>query len=103
MDEEKVILKGYNDNYENALKTLKLDTLDKRREMLCLKFAKNCLKNEKMKKLFPLEKQGHHMKKRSQSIFKINQARTSRYKNSAIPFMQRLLNEDFKKREKIFK
>ena len=97
----KIILKSHYHNYEDALKTVKLDTLEKRREILCLKFAKNCLKNEKMKKLFPLEKHGHQMKKRSQAIFKVNKARTSRYKDSAIPYLQRLLNEDFKQRERI--
>ena len=97
----KIILKNHYDNYENALKVLNLETLDKRRETLCLKFAKNCLKNEKMKKLFPLEKHKHSMKKRSQSIFKVYKSRTSRYQHSAIPYMQRLLNEDFKQRADI--
>ena len=56
---------------------------------------------KKMKKLFPLEKHGHQMKKRSQALFKVNKARTSRYKDSAIPYLQRLLNEEFKQRERI--
>ena len=97
----KIILKNHYNNYEDALRVLKLDNLDKRREMLCLKFAKNCLKNEKMKALFPLEKHHHNMKKRSQSIFQVYKSRTTRYQNSAIPYLQRLLNEDFKKRAKI--
>ena len=97
----KIILKNHYDNYENALKILKLDTLNKRREMLCLKFAKNCLKNEKMKRLFPLQTHHHNMKKRSQAMFKVNKSRTSRYRSSAIPFMQRLLNEDYKQRANI--
>ena len=97
----KIILKSHYNNYEDALKILKLDTLDKRREMLCLKFAKNCLKNEKMKKLFPLQTHQHNMKKRSQAMFRVNNSRTSKYRNSAIPYMQRLLNEDFKQSAKI--
>ena len=42
------------------------------------------------------------MKTRAQSFFKVNKARTNRYKKSAIPYMQKLLNEDRKDREKIF-
>ena len=64
---------------------------------LCLKFAKNCLKHEKMKKLFPLSDKNHHMKRRSAEKFKVHYARTQRYKKSAIPYMQSLLNEDAKK------
>ena len=36
-------------NYSLSLKALQLDTLKKRRDILSLRFAKNCLKNEKMK------------------------------------------------------
>ena len=97
----KVILKNQYSTYEEALKILNMDTLDKRREILCRKFAKNCLKNEKMKKLFPIEKHQHNMKTRSQSFFKVNRARTSRYQRSAIPYLQKLLNVDRKGREKI--
>ena len=97
----KVILKNQYSTYEEALKILNMDTLDKRREILCRKFAKNCLKNEKMKKLFPIEKHQHNMKTRSQSFFKVNRARTSRYQRSAIPYLQKLLNVNRKEREKI--
>ena len=97
----KIILKNHYTNYEDALKILKLDTLDKRRDQLCLKFAKNCIKNDKMKRLFPIEKHSHQMNTRLKSLFKVNKAKTSRYQNSAIPFMQKLLNEDFQKRAKI--
>ena len=40
--------------YKNGLKFLKLDTLEKRRELLCLRFAKKCVKTEKVNNLFPL-------------------------------------------------
>ena len=52
--------------YKHGLNSLKLDTLEKRREVLCLRFAKNCLKNEKVKTLFPINKTKHCMKKRKQ-------------------------------------
>ena len=40
-------------SYENALNFLEMETLDARREGLCLEFAKKCLKNEKIKKYLP--------------------------------------------------
>ena len=35
---------------------MKIQSLDDRRRTLCLKFAKNCLRNEKVKNMFPLTK-----------------------------------------------
>merc|ERR1712218_327565 len=58
----KVILKNNYKNYEDALKFLDLDSLQERRKKQCLKFAKDCLKNEKMKKLFPLNVQNRELK-----------------------------------------
>ena len=43
------------------------------------------------------------MKKRSQEIYKINMAKTKRYKKSAIPYMARILNNDNMRKEKIMK
>ena len=65
--------------YKKGLKFLKLDTLEKRREILCLRFAKNCTKSEKMKNLFPLNDSKHKMKKRKERKFKTN---TKRLKKS---------------------
>ena len=55
----RVILKNNYKGYKSGLKTLRIQTLKKRREMLCLKFAKNCLKDEKLKKFFPVKKSEH--------------------------------------------
>ena len=93
----KIILKNSYNNYEEALKTLKLESLDARRTRLCFKFAKNCLKNEKMKKLFPLAEKKHGMATRTQEKFKVYKAKSERYKKSSIPYMQNLLNENAKK------
>ena len=84
-----------------SYRILNMDTLDKRRELLCMRFAKNCLRNEKMKRLFPLDIHHHNMKTRSQAFFKVNKARTSRYQKSTIPYLQKLLNADRKEKEKI--
>ena len=52
----RVILGNNYNNYEDALKKIGLVTLEERREQMCLKFAKECLKLEKMKKLFQNKK-----------------------------------------------
>ena len=90
----RVILQGKYKSYKKGLKTLNIQTLENRRESLCLKFAKNCLKNEKVKNFFPKSETKHCMKKRKQRKFKINQVKTQRYKKSAIPYMQSLLNKE---------
>ena len=43
----KVILKEYYEDYDKALKLLRLKKLKDRRQNLFLNFAKNCLKNKK--------------------------------------------------------
>ena len=65
----KIILKNNYTNYEEALKMLKMESLEDRRTRLCLKFAKNCLKNDKMKQLFPLAKKEHSMNTRLNEKF----------------------------------
>ena len=76
---------------------LRIDTLEERRKMLCLRFAKGCLKNEKVKDVFPRKVNNHKMKKRKAERYKVNRASTKRYKISAIPYMQNLLNEEHAK------
>ena len=87
-----MILKDSYKSYENALNFLEMETLDDRREGLCLEFAKKCLKNEKMKKYFPENNKKHPMVTRYEEEYKIDSANTERLKNSPIIYMQRLLN-----------
>ena len=93
---------GYKD-YQDALKKIGLDTLEKRRDRLCLDFAKGCLKIEKLKKIFPLNNKKENKETRNKEKYVVNIARTERYKKSAIPFMQRLLNNDVCEKKKIIK
>ena len=79
-------------NYKEGLKCLNLETLEKRRDKLCLKFAKGCLKNEKVKDIFPVKKKLHDMKLRQNEKFLVKKINTERYKKSAIPYMVQLLN-----------
>ena len=83
----KVILKTSYTFYENALATLNLQKLSDRRLMLCKRFAKKCLKNEKSKDMFRLNTQ------RNRDKYNVDFAKHSHLLDSAIPQMQRLLNK----------
>ena len=60
----RVILGRNYSNYNDGLKKLKLENLNKRREGICLRFSKNCLNNEKVRSMFPKNSSKHKMKKR---------------------------------------
>ena len=90
----KVILKENYKDYKSALSLLNLETLSERREILCLRFAKKCLKLQKFKNLFPLNKKLHSMSKRKGRKFLEIKANTERYRKSSIPYMIKLLNKD---------
>ena len=89
----KIILQDKFTNYENALHQLNIQDLKTRREDLCKKFAKSCLSNEKNLKMFP--KRGNLRSLRKNESFHVNYARTERYKNTSIQYMQRQLNRKF--------
>ena len=86
----KVILKEEYTNYNDALKTLNLQTLSDRRQILAKRFAEKCAKSEKFADLFPLNPSSADL--RNNEKYKVKFARTSRLKDSAIPAMQKLLN-----------
>ena len=88
----RVILGKNYKSYGQGLKELNLKRLDARRENLCLNFAKKCLKNDKLKYMFPKNNKSHCMNLRKEDIMKINKKRTTRYEKSAIPYMTKLLN-----------
>ena len=74
-----------------------------RREKLCLKFAKQCFRHDKLKELFPRHEKTHDMKKKNCEKFVVKKAMTERYRKSAVLSMQRLLNQSEKEKSKIFK
>ena len=86
--------------YEEALKFLKLDSLKERRVKMALNFAKRALKLEHFSKLLPLNESNHVMRKRNPERFVVNGSNTERHRRSAVPFLQRLLNQDYKKQKK---
>ena len=89
----KVILKEKYKGYQKGLAQLGLENLKSRREELCLNFAIKCTKNEKMKHMFPLNPKLHKMETRNVDKYQVYHAKTERFKDSAIIYMQNLLNE----------
>ena len=67
-------------NYNQSLRELNSYSLEKRRESLSLRFAKKCLRNEKIKDLFPMKKFKHKMKKRNIRKYETKQINTKRFK-----------------------
>ena len=67
----RIILKEKYTSYKDALDVVKIDSLEIRREKLCLKFAKACLKIEKLCDMFPKNKKDHVMDKRQNEKFVI--------------------------------
>ena len=85
-------------NYKHGLKILKIETLDKRRDKLCLSFAKKCFKKEKSN-FPPKNSSKHNMKKRKRmKTFKPKKTNTERNRKSSIPYMINLLNKEFEKK-----
>ena len=100
----RLILREKYSSYKDALDVIGIDSLEKRREKLCLKFAKACLRNEKLSDMFPKNKKSHIMSMRQDEKFLIRKARTERLQKSAIIYMQRLLNnEEYEKRKTMSK
>ena len=73
---------------------LDLDTLEKRRLELCLRFARNGIKTNKLNDLFPTNYKEQNMKTRNAKKYKVELANTERYKKSSIVTMQNMLNEE---------
>ena len=58
---------------EKSLKYLGLETLEERRESLCLKFALKCLENENTSEIFEYNEKIHQMSLRTTDVLKIDQ------------------------------
>ena len=92
----KIILKNQYQSYESALQKMSLETLDHRRELLCLNFAKNAsrMKSQRISSpkinVLPIVT-------RSPESYDVQHAYTDRLRKSPIIYMQHLLNEDKKR------
>ena len=86
----RIILDDQYDNYLQALLATGLPSLKERRKVLCKKFAINCRKSKKPCHWFPLNPSS--VNTRNPEQFYVQPATTGRLMDSAIPYMQRLLN-----------
>ena len=92
----KVILGSEYNGYAEALKDSGLDTLSDRREQKCLNFGLKSLLHPVHSNMFPVNPQvaskpAHERKNKEH--FTVNWARTDSYRTSAIPYIQRMLND----------
>ena len=88
----KVILGEDYMDYESALSICGIQTLADRREQRCLDFTLKCTKHERNRRMFPANPQ-YNNRVRGSEPYQVNFANTERYKKSAIPYCQRLLNK----------
>ena len=95
----KLMLSTSEMSYKTRLAILGLETLSARRETLCLNFALKCTKSDKVSHMFPLNKKEHAMETRLEDKFKVQFSNTTRLKNSPIKYIQKLLNENEKKKQ----
>jgi hypothetical protein len=94
----KVILGQDYLDYPTALEWTGLSELFVRRQNRCLAFAKSSLKYPVGALMFP-QNQEHDQDIRNPERFKVNFAHTESYRKSAVPYCQRLLNQDAQARE----
>ena len=101
----KLILKNefrsdYEESYENALMKLNLQSLEQRCEELCLNFAKNCIKYEKLTDLFPENEKQYELRKTEK--YKVLHANTERLRKSSVIHMQNLLNTEARNQQQMY-
>ena len=81
---------GYHE-YHSALHECKLDSLQSRRNQLCLSFAKS-LPSSKLRDLLPEDRPTNSYNLRSRNTYTAYKCRTERFRNSALPSLIRALN-----------
>ena len=89
----KLLLRNKYKSYEDSLLQLNLQTLEQRTQELSLKFANDCLKNDKFKSLFP-ENQNQSITRQSEK-FEVPFCHTERMRKSAIVTMTNQLNIEY--------
>ena len=96
----RIILMDMYVTYSSALEMTGLSKLSDRRLNRCLDFSLKCLKDPYNSRFFPKNPNLNlTIESRKREQFKINFSRTNSYKNSTIPFCQRLLNNHWARLE----
>ena len=92
-----IILGSRYTSYESALNILELDTLEERRDELCLNFARKSAAHPIHSKWFLKTKGEQHT--RNHNTYQPVLARTGRFGKSPIPHMSNILNENSRKKK----
>ena len=82
----KLVLREKYKDYNGALILINLDSLQRRTQEMCLKFAKSEIKNGKLNDLFPINNKIHNMKnqrRRQISVCKYRKTQTVKHNNNA--------------------
>ena len=78
-------------SYENAMSALNLESLGRRREKLCIKFAKKSFLSEKFLSWFVPDENPLNTRRKIKTV-KPALARTTRFGKSALPYLTSTLN-----------
>ena len=94
-----IILGRQYNGYQDALTDLHMKSLEERRMDLCIKFAKKSVKSDKYKHWFvkndkPVVPAVKTRRERIITTFKPVKTRTDRYRDSPLPFLTMLLNDN---------
>ena len=89
-----IILGENYSSYKDALKLTNLESLDIRREQMCLVFAKKCEKQPKLKHWFKLNHKAIDTRGTITKYCEVT-ANRRRYENSAISYLTHLLNKHY--------
>ena len=91
----KIILGSEYEGYTKALEYCGLKPLSERREDRCLQFGLKCLLHPIHHRMFPVNPklQTDTLFTRNREHFTVNKAKSESYRMSAIPYIQRMLNE----------
>ena len=97
----KIILGSEYCGYESALETCGFESLSIRREKKCLKYGLKSLLHPIHSKQFPVNPnvKNSSVDTRSSEHFKVNWAKSESYRMSAIPYIQRMLNQYVKSQQ----
>ena len=90
-----IILGDHYEGYKNALKVSNLDSLETRRDKLCIKFAKKAEKDDKHKNWF--KPKPKLVTRQIQDKYCKIVARTGRLKNSPINYLTNLWTKNARK------
>ena len=90
-----IVLGSFYTSYNNALQVTNLESLENRRDKLCLKFALKAEKHPKFREWFKKNEKNVNTRQKMPKYCEVK-ARLERFKNSPIAYLTNKLNEHYK-------